>query len=103
MTSAADALGANQPTFAARLHTRTLGNVQTIDFPSGELRHRFGLHSAIVTSLLQLTDEGNMWSASFDKTIKVTPVKTRKCKLSLTGHTDAIVCLTDNGDGKATP
>jgi hypothetical protein len=38
-----------------------------------------------------------MWTASFDKTIKVIDAKSRKTKYSLTGHTDAITCLVNGG------
>ena len=59
---------------------------------TGKLGPRMLVHHSLVTCLLVVGH--NLWSASFDRTIRVFSLKTRKVLAKIEAHSDAVVCLT---------
>eukprot|EP00039_Didymoeca_costata_P033040 m.40424 g.40424 ORF g.40424 m.40424 type:complete len:1234 (+) comp9663_c0_seq2:283-3984(+) len=72
------------------------GEVQLVDFESRESKKRFQLHKQVVTCILPFAQV--IWTCSFDSTIKVTDIKSKKVVLTLTEHTDAITSCIRSGD-----
>jgi len=75
------------------------GAVKVIDLASGKCEHVIQAHRQIVTCILARADGVDVWSGSFDRTICVMHTHGKKVQRRLTGHTDAVLCLTDAGDG----
>jgi len=73
------------------------GDVQIVNFDTGEILQRLPLHKQIVTCLLQ-TAHTEMWSASFDRTLKVTNIKTKKTRMTLTAHKDAVLVMSEGAN-----
>eukprot|EP00051_Salpingoeca_urceolata_P021993 m.351818 g.351818 ORF g.351818 m.351818 type:complete len:308 (+) comp19898_c9_seq3:328-1251(+) len=69
------------------------GGIQVIDFASGRTEVFIPAHKQIITCMLPFYPV--VWTGSFDKSIKIVDLRTKRATKTLLGHKDAITCLTE--------
>lgn len=73
------------------------GSFQIVDLAKLDLKgKRVPAHEQLVTCMICIGKQ--LWSGSFDRTIRVTDLKSKKLIGCLTGHTDAVTCLLSVGN-----
>eukprot|EP00041_Stephanoeca_diplocostata_P039127 m.1589607 g.1589607 ORF g.1589607 m.1589607 type:complete len:1374 (+) comp25334_c0_seq20:206-4327(+) len=73
------------------------GEIQLVQLEGYHVKQRLHTHRQIVTCV-KVVNDTFLWSGSFDTTIKVTNINSKKAVATLEAHTDAITCMTNDGN-----